>query len=224
MRRHRPFILWWAIMKSTAEVNYCRSSWSLAPEDQVDSREDKLQGCCGQNARTLGKGCAVYGDDLRHVRNGVSREPGRTRKQQDVTWCIRQREISGDTYANHSSEPASVERVSLDHDERPTISGLRPARLGKICPPRPLRDHHSLWPRARRAASFTKRSSSSDSPATSRTAFSLSVTSSEEWRRTYSRRASAYTSLRDRPDPRTRCSTASKSSSGREIAVFIPGA
>ncbi len=142
------------------------------------------------------------------------------RGEQHVARCVGPAQIAGQGHADDGSQPAPVEGVALDDDYRPAkprpgSRGLRQLNPADVT----LGDHHSARCRICLAAAVRKPSSS---PTSSQTRFIVSVTSSGAWRATYSSRAAAYTSLRDRRARLASRSARAKRSSGIETAVFIP--
>ncbi len=194
----------------------------LSPEDGVDPGEDEVD--LGlRNARdSRFEQRPVQSADLRDVGDRVLRQSRQPLGQPDVAGGVSPAQIAGQGYADDCSYSTSVQGVALDDDYRPAKPWSRSRRFGQFSPADvALADHHSTRRRARCAAAARK--ASSCSPRESQTRSISSVTSSGAWRATYSSRAAAYTSLRDRPACRARSSARAKMSSGIETAVFIPG-
>ena len=192
----------------------------LPSEDNVDTGEEK------SDLRRRNPTCrrleqpSVQSNDLRHVGDRVLGETRRSRGEQHVAGCFGPAQIAGQGHADDGSQPAPVQGVALDDNNRPAKPRTGSRGLGQLNPANvTLGDHHSARCRIWLAAAVRKPSSS---PTSSQTRFIASVTSSGAWRATYSSRAAAYTSLRDRRARLASRSARAKRSSGIEIAVFIP--
>ena len=192
----------------------------LAAEDYIDAEEHQLQLCPGQLSDTLGQFGCVHRDDLRHVCDRIFWEPSHFGLEEYVARSLGPPQRAGQRYAYDGTDPTTVERVSLHDDDGSSEARFRPRGLGEVSPPYfALRDHHDERRSVRLAAAPAKSFSGGDS---AQIRSSASVTYSGPCFATYSRRARQYNSLRDFLSRRASFSAAANTSSGIEIAVFIP--
>jgi len=88
-----------------------------------------------QRPGTLGQEAAVKGQELGDIHDRVAGEAHRTGRQQDIPWGVGEFNVAGDHSYDCRLNPAAIERVRLNHEDRPPESRLGAARLGKIRPP-----------------------------------------------------------------------------------------
>lgn len=191
-------------------------------KNYVYSGQHKLQFRLGQLAHSFSQLGPVESHNLRNVCRRLLGKSGRALRQKNIARRRRPLHVARQGNADHSRYATPVESIALNDQYRSTQSRLRSAQLAKVRPPHlALRDrHHSLRANLRRAARDAN--PSADSFTSSMIRSIASVTLSGAWRATYSLRARAYTSLRDRFARCARVSARSKMSSGMDTAVFIP--
>ena len=193
----------------------------LPPEDDVDTGEEQVDLGARNPTDGLFEQPSVHSNELRHVGHRVLGQIRHSRGEQYVARCVGPPKVGGQGHADDCGQPAPVQSVALYDDYRSAKPRPGPPGLRQINPTDvALSDYHSARCSVRRATAVRKPSSS---PTSSQTRFIVSVTSSGACRATYSSRAAAYTSLRDRRPRLARRSARAKMSSGIETAVFIPG-
>ena len=114
---------------------------------------------------------------------------------------VRPAQIARERDADRRGQPAPVQCIALNDDDRSAESRPRSRRLRQLGPAHiALGDHHSV--RASTCLPAAARKASSVPPTSANTRFIASVTSSSAWRTRYSSSAAAYTSLRGPPSLR----------------------
>jgi hypothetical protein len=194
----------------------------LAAKNDIDAAENQVKLPFGKFPNFAGEQSTVESDELRDVSNRVFGKSGRLRSKKDIARSVDPSQIAGQGNTNHGPDPAPVQGVSLDYEDRPAKSGARTRGLRQICPVDvALRDYHSMR--------LSVRLDAADRPGSGRvstvlhTSFMASVIASGSWRARYSSTASTYSRLRDFLRRREKRSASAYSLSGIEMAVFIPG-
>ena len=197
----------------------------IAPELQIqdpsESEIDASHEFPGSLSHPLGKIGFVESHDLSDVGDGVLWEPGTGRWKQDVAGSVEQPSVRRENDAKDGSQSASIESVGLDDEDGVAKTRLRSPRRIQVRPPHlATRNYHLLELTLRAWAALSAGSRPLGSWA--KTSFSLDVTSSSRCLARYSETAVAYNSLLDTPCRFANSLADRNSSSGSEIAVFIP--
>lgn len=92
----------------------------------------------------------VQCDDLGDIGHGILREPGMPGGHQHIPRRVEEPEVGRENDGQDGLDPAAVERVSLNDQDRPAKPRFRPARFGEFGPPdgAPL-NYHASAPRDR---------------------------------------------------------------------------
>ena len=163
----------------------------------------------------------VESHDLSDVGDGVLREPGACRWQQDVPGSVEWPRVRRENNTKDCSQPAPIESIGLNDDDGAAKTRFRSSRIIQIRPPHLVAsNYHSLELTLRAWATLHAGSRLLDSSA--KTSFSFDVTSSSRCFAKYSETAVAYNSLLDTPCRSANSLADRNSSSGSEIAVLIP--
>ena len=197
------------------------SALSLTAKNDIDAANDQFELVLGELPDLTGEQAAIESHDLRNVSHGILWQPRGSGGKQDIPRCLRPSKVAGQRNAHDGSDPASVESLPLDNDDRSSKARPR-ARWSRQVRPLSvaLGDYHSTRLSVRLAAAET---AGSDRVSTSsHTRFIASVTASGSWRAIYSATASAYTWLLDFLRRRDKRSASAYILSGMEMAVFIP--
>jgi len=193
----------------------------LAAKNDVDAAKNQVELSLGELSDFADEQGAVESHDLRDVRNGIFRKSGSLRREENVAGSIRPSKIAGERDTNRSPDPAPIQGVALNHQNRPAKPRSGAGRLRQVCPVNvALGDYHSTRLSVRLDAAEM---AGSDRVSTVlHTWFMASVISSGSWRARYSSTASTYSRLRDFLRRREKRSASAYSLSGIEMAVFIP--
>ena len=193
----------------------------LTAKNDINAADDQFELALGELPNSTGEQGAIESHDLRNVSNGILWKPRGSRGKQDITRSLRPSKIAGQRNAHNGSDPASVESLPLDYDDRSSKPGTGTRWSRQVRPVNvALGDYHSTRLSVRLAAAEMAGSGRvSTSP---HTWFIASVTASGSWRARYSATASAYTWLLDFLWRRDRRSASAYILSGMEMAVFIP--
>ena len=163
----------------------------------------------------------VESHDLSDVGDGVLRESGACRWQKDVPGSVESPRVRSENNTEDCSQPTAIESIGLNDDDGAAKTRFRSSRNIQI---RPLhlaaRYYHSLELALRAWAALNAGSRPRVSSANA--SFSFDVTSSSRCLAKYSETAVAYNSLLDTPCRSANSFADRNSSSGSEIAVFIP--
>ena len=154
-----PDLAWAVIGSGQARSAVAFERRSGAAEHDVDTREhrprfaaDRRPARSVRSSRSSVTSCDTFATESLAAR-WPARKGARCREHPPSAGCW-----SG--HADDRAQRAAVERLTLDHDDRPPEPGLRPGRLAEVGPPDlALGDHHSVEPRVRRAAAPANRSS-----------------------------------------------------------------
>lgn len=88
----------------------------------VNLQEDVLLVCRDPSGKKYKTALTLQRDDLRNVGYGVFREPTRPLRQEDVPRCIGPFHVACKRNANDCRYSTSVQRVTLDYNDRPPIA------------------------------------------------------------------------------------------------------
>src|SRR6266508_3040098 len=105
---------------------------ALATEDEIDSREHELKLAPREMTDPLDEQRSIDRDDLREVGDGVLRQPGRGRREQNVARGVRPSEIARHRNTHDRRDAAAIERLALYHDH------WSPCATTSRCAPRPF--------------------------------------------------------------------------------------
>ncbi len=193
----------------------------LAAKDNIDAAKNQVKLPLGEFPDFPHEQGAVESYDLRDVGNGVLGKSGSLRRKKDVARSVRPSKVAGERDTNHGPDPAPVQGVSLNHQDRPAKPRSGACRLRQVCPVHvALGDYHSTRLSVRLDAAET--AGSGRVSIVLHTWFMASVIASRSWRARYSSMASTYSRLRDFLRRREKRSASAYSLSGIEMAVFIP--
>ncbi len=193
----------------------------LAAENDVDAAKNQVELSLGELCNFPHEQSAVESYDLRDVGNGILGKAASLRRKENVAGSVRPSKIAGERNTNHSPDPAPIQGVSLNHQDRPAKSRSGACRLRQIGPVHvTLGDYHSTRLSVRLDAAEI--AGSGRVSTVLHTWFMASVIASGSWRARYSSTASTYSRLRDFLRRREKRSASAYSLSGIEIAVFIP--
>jgi hypothetical protein len=193
----------------------------LTTEDNVDAAKDQVKLPLGEFPDFPDKQDAVESYKLRNVGDGVLGKSGSLRSKKNIARSVAPSQIARQGNTDHSPDPAPVQSVSLNYQNRPAKSGAGTRRLWQVCPVDvTLGDYHSTRLSVRLDAA--ERPGSGRVSTVLHTSFIASVIESGSWCARYSSTASTYSRLRDFLWRREKRSASANSLSGIEIAVFIP--
>ena len=210
-------------VRSDAEGSKTQNlKWArLAAKNNVDAAENQVKLSLGELSDFADEQGAVESYDLRDVSDGILGKSGSLRRKENVAGSIRPSKIAGERDTNHSPDSAPIQRISLNHQNRPAKPRSRTRWLRQVCPVHlALGDYHSTRLSVRLDAA--ERAGSGRVSTVLHTSFMASVIASGSWRARYSSTASTYRRLRDFLRRREKRSASAYSLSGIEIAVFIP--
>ena len=194
---------------------------TASAKDDVDTGQQQFQLGLRELSDLICEETPVDSHDLRHIGDGVFRQPCDACRETSIAWRFGPVKIACQWDTNHGADLASIEIIALNDNDRPAEAGSGSSWRSKISPPDfSLPDHHSDRSKTLRLAIRTKLSGWVLTCAQTR--FIDSVTSSEPCRATYSANATANKLLRDLRSCRRSCSTFSNRSLGIETATFIP--
>src|ERR1043166_2379171 len=107
----------------------------LDSQDEAESAADRLDQLPIDPHRGRPEVPALERHHLRHIGDGVPREPGDPPGDSYVSRGLGQPEVGGERYGEHRRDPAPVERVGLHDDHRETASRPGAVRLRPADPP-----------------------------------------------------------------------------------------
>jgi len=129
--------------RASAATSALRSEPECAAKSPVDVVHEGSR----RMAHGFLKVSLIEGDEGGDVDDRVLGEAGNGRRQENVAGHSGQSRIRRDDGRDGSVQPAGVERVGLDDQDRASLSGLTTARFAEIGPADAAAlGHHSSWP------------------------------------------------------------------------------
>ena len=98
-------------------------SAGLSTKNDVKAAEQQVKLRPRDPTCALIEQCPVEGDDLRHVRDRISRQTRHPCRQQYVAWRICPPQIACERDADHRGHSASIQGIALDDDDRSPKAG-----------------------------------------------------------------------------------------------------
>ena len=151
---------------------------SASAKDDVDTGQQQFQFGLRKLSDSICEEIPVDSHDLRHICDGVFRQPCDACREANVPWRFGPVKIACQWDTIHGADLAAIEIIALNDNDWSAEAGFGSSWRSKISPPDfPLPDHHSDRSKTLRLAVRTKSSGSVLTVAQTR--FIASVTSSE---------------------------------------------
>ncbi len=77
----------------------------------------------------LGEQRPIERDDLRYVGDGILRQPRCPTREKHIPRCPSPGRVARQRHADDRGDAASIQRISLDHDDGPSEAGTGPRRF-----------------------------------------------------------------------------------------------
>ena len=122
----------------------------LQGQDQPQTGIYIFQQLTSKAASLLGQEVAIYRDHLRDIGDRILWQARRFGRHQHIAGCVHEAKVGGHHDRDHGLQPASVEGICLDNQDRSAESGLGTVGFAKVGPPEiAALNYHAFLPSER---------------------------------------------------------------------------